>query len=281
MRTFPIPALALLVLPAAGCLETEDMTGLEALQALGEVNQSARGEQATADVIEISTDFTIGEALEAAAQTIAEFWESQAPCTEVTVDGPVTTIDYGTLDDDCTFNGKTFAGVNTITIGSTNPGDLEVEHGWNGFTNGDVTVDGGALVTWSGEDDSRHVVTEHTWSDNADGTTVDVFGDHVTAPLEAGVRVWESGFTLDGSREWTSETGDWTLDMTDLELRLIDPAPQWGTIGVTNPDGKSVEIVYDRVDETTIQATLTGLRGGDRVYHITALGQIEEVEAGE
>jgi hypothetical protein len=168
--------------------------------------------------------------------------------------------------------------VNTITIGSTTPGELEVLHGWNGFTNGDVTVDGGATVTWSGSDDSRRVVTEHTWSDNADGTTVDVIGDHVSRPLEDGVPVWQSGFTLDGTRDWTSETGDWSLDMADLELRLIDPAPQLGTIGVTNPDGKSVEIVYERIDDDTIQATLVGLRGGDRVYHISRLGQVEEVD---
>ncbi len=268
------PRIAGLLL-VTGC-ETEEMGVLEALAALEEVNQSARGEQATGDVIEISTDFTIGDALAAAAQTIADFWESQAPCTTVTVDGNVTTIDYGTLDDECKFNGKSYSGVNTVTVQSTTAGELEVLHDWNGFSDGDVQVDGGATVTWSGDDHTRHVVTEHTWTDT-EGTSVDVYGDHVSGRIQEDVPVWLDGFTLDGTRDWTSDSGDWALTMQGLELRLIDPAPQTGAIDLTSPKGKTLGIVYERVDEDTIQATLVGVRGGDRVYHINRLGQAEDV----
>ncbi len=90
---------------------------------------------------------------------------------------------------------------------------------------------------------------------------------------------WESGVTLEGTRDWTSEAGDWSLEMTDLELRLVDPAPQHGTIALTNPDGNQVEILYARLDTDTIEATLVGLRRGDRVYHITGLGLLKEVMA--
>lgn len=271
--------MLLTVVLATGC-ETEEMGVLEALAALEEVNQSARGEQATADVIEISTDFTIGDALAAAAQTVADFWDSQAPCTEVLVEGNVTTIDYGTLDDGCEFNGQTYAGVNTITVESTTAGELEVLHGWDAFSNGDVQVDGGATVTWSGNDNTRHVVTEHTWTDT-EGNTVDVYGDHISGRIQEDVPVWLDGFTLDGSRDWTSDSGDWSLTMEGLELRLIDPAPQAGTIDLTSPEGKALVIVYERIDDDTIQATLQGIRGGDRVYHINRLGQVEEADAEE
>lgn len=268
----------LLLAPLAGCFETEEMGVLEALSALGEVDRSARGEQATADVIEISTDFTIGGALEAAAQAVADFWESQAPCTTVTVEGAVTTVDYGSLDDACTWRGRTYAGVNTITVQSTTAGELEVLHDWNGFTNGDVTVDGGATVTWSGLDATRTVVTDHTWT-GADGETVDVHGEHVSGRIDEAVPVWDSGFTLDGTRDWTGEDGGtWTLEMAGLELRLLDPAPQAGTVDLVDPEGKALTIVYSRVDEDTIQAVLQGVRGGDRVYHIDRLGRATEAE---
>jgi len=270
--------LALLtLLMTAGCFG-DGMTVLEALDALEQSHSSARGEQATSGVIEISTDFTIGAALEAAAQTIADFWASQVDCAEVTLEGNTLTVDYGGLEDDCVFQGHTYAGVNTVTVVSTAEGDLEVLHTWGGFSNGDVQVDGGATVTWSGADRTRRVVTEHTWTGVHDGAAVDVWGDHVQGELEAGVPVWESGFTLEGERTWTSE-GDWAMDMTALELRMIDPAPQAGEIAVTNPGGKVLMVTYERVDEDTIQATLSGLRGGDRAYHITALGQYEEVAA--
>ncbi|HHO53458.1 MAG TPA: hypothetical protein ENK18_21955 [Deltaproteobacteria bacterium] len=274
MRNLPLLALIPLTI-LTGC-EDEEMGLLEALAALDEVNQSSRGEAATSEVIEISTDFTIGGALQDAAQAVADFWESQADCAEVSVQGNVTTIDYGTLEDSCTWQGRTYAGVNTVTIQSTTPGELQLLHDWAGFTNGDVTVDGGATVTWSGNDLTRRVQTEHTWTDTG-GAQVDVVGDHISGRIDEDKPVWESGFTLDGTRDWTSDSGDWTLEMTDLELRLVDPAPQAGSIDLINPANKSLTILYERVDEDTIQATLQGLRGGDRVYHIDRLGIPEEI----
>ncbi len=266
---------ALVLITTTGCLPTE-MGVLEALDALGEVGRSGRGLQSTGDVIDVSTDFTIGQALEDAADAIAAFWESQVDCTTVAVDGATVTVDYGTLEDACTYNGRTYAGITTVSVASTAPGALEVEHDWLGFTNGDVTLDGGATVTWDGTDRTRRVETEHTWTD--DEGTVDVFGDHLTAPLAEGVPFWESGFTLEGTREWITERGEWTLDTSDLELRLVDPAPQAGNVSLRAPNGKTLAIEYSRVDETTIQAVLVGVRGGDRTYHISLLGQVEEAD---
>jgi hypothetical protein len=262
---------------SAGC-ELDQMGMLEALDALDQVNRSGRGEQATADAIEISTDFTIGGALEQAAQTIAAFWDSQAPCTEVTVEGALVTVDYGTLDDDCRWNGKTFAGVNTVEVASTTLGELEVDHTWDGFTNGEVTVDGGALVNWSGTDLTRRVETEHTFTEEATGDQIDVVGDHVAGRIDEQVPVWQSGFTLDGWREWTTDRGAWSLTMEGLELMLLDPAPQAGTSVVTAPNGKTLTIEYGRVDDDTVSATLIGVRGGDRVYHVSRLGVVKEAD---
>jgi len=279
-RTALAIALAASALAATGCTDSGGMTGLEALDALQEVNQSARGQQATSGPIEISTDFTIGDAIESAAQTIAEFWESQADCTEVTVEGNTATIDYGVLNDPCVYSGYTYAGVNTVTVESTAASELEVLHTWTGFTNGDVTVDGEDVVTWSSEDLTRRVVTEHTWTDVATGETVDVWGEHLQGKLDESRTVWDSGFTMAGTREWLSDAGEWVLDMSDLELRMVDPAPQAGTLSVINPDGKTLEVLYERLDDDTIQATLTGLRYGDRIYHISRYGQYEDVTDG-
>lgn len=278
MKRTPTPLVLVLplVLAATGCDE-EEMGVIEALSALGQVNESARGEQATSEVVEISTDFTIGDAVIDAAQSIADFWDSQAPCTTVTVEGALVTVDYGTLEDDCVYNHHTYAGVNTVEVVDTTLGSLRVDHTWTGFSNGDVQVDGGAEVTWTGADLSRRVVTDHVWTDLEDpSTTVTVHGDHVTAPLETGTSFWDFGFTLDGTREWTADDETWSLDMSDLELRMLDPAPQAGTVDLVAPDGKTLTIVYERVDEDTLSATLIGVRGGDRVYHISKLGQVEE-----
>ena len=65
---------------------------------------------------EITTDFTIGDAVEQAAKDLRDFWQSQVPCSEVSVSGATVTVDYGTLDDNCTWRGKTYAGIHEFTV---------------------------------------------------------------------------------------------------------------------------------------------------------------------
>jgi hypothetical protein len=264
----------------AGCTLSDEMGPLEALQTLSEVNRSSQGDQATQDAVEISTSFTIGGAIEEAAAEVAAFWESQIPCSTVSVDGATTTVDYGTLSDACVYQGRTYAGVNTMTVAAAAPGALEVDHTWTAFTNGEVTLDGDAVVTWDGLDASRAVVTDHAFTLATEpDVRIDVHGEHVTRPLEGDVPWWESGFTLDGTRTWSSTGSDWFLTMIGLELRMIDPCPQAGEVEVTAPSGRSLRITYDRVDDDTLSATLSGVRGGERVYHVTRLGAVEEAPA--
>lgn len=273
------PSRAWLLVPlalAGACTEGGTMTNAEVLQALEQSRDSSRGEAATTEPIEISTSFTIGQAVEAAAEELAAFWESQQPCTTVTWDGPEVTIDYGGLDDTCEFNLKTYGGVAVVGVQSATLGELEVQHTWTALTDGEVEVNGGALVTWDGSDDTRHVATEHTWTDLDDGRTVDVIGDHTWGYIDPSAKLL-GGFTLEGTRDWIDDDGsEWHIDMTDLELRLQDPVAQAGSIALTNPAGKTLDLVHERVDETTIRVTLTsGFR--EWVYDINALGIPTEV----
>ena len=268
--TLVLGSLTLLV----GC-DADYMTGAEAFEALVESNESSRGEQATSEAIEISTDATIGDAVEAYAQALAAFWESQVDCTTVTTSGTTVTVDYGTLEDDCTYNGNTYAGIVEVSVTDISLAQIDVEHTWTGFTNGDVQVDGGAFVLWDVDDETRTVATEHTWMDVDDGTTVDVVGEHVWGYIDSDQKIL-GGVTLDGTRDWTSDSGEWHVDMEGLELRLQDPAPQAGLIKLTNPGGKFLQIEYTRIDDDTIEAVLTGTRE-PIVFHINRLGIPTEV----
>ena len=274
MRIRPLLGLATVIALGTACQPAE-MTGAEVLEALAEVGASARGEQATTEPIELSTDFTIGAALDAAADELAAFWESQEPCTDVTWSGTEVTVDYGGLDDTCTYNGNTFGGIAFIDIGSTEASGLQVDHTWTGITNGDVTVDGGATVTWTDANTFREVTTDHTWTDVKDGTVVDVQGQHTLTWIDDTNKAL-GGVVLDGDRSWQSESGDWHLDMNDLELRLQDPVAQAGTLSVLSPNGKSLDMVHERIDEDTIRVTLEGTRR-TWVYDINRLGVPTEV----
>ncbi len=271
-----LTAAAVLILATTAC-ERDYMTNAEALTALEQTADSARGEQATNEPIEISTDFTIGAALEAAAEQFAAFWDSQQECTTTTIDGATVTVDFGDLDDDCDFEGHHYGGVAEITVDSTGLGELQVTHDWMGLNNGDVQVDGGAVVDWSGNDQTRHVSTDHTWKDLADGTTVDVVGDHIQGWIDEDQRIW-GGITMEGTRDWTTDAGDqWHIDMVDLEIRLQDPVAQDGTIVLVDPEGRELTLDHERIDETTIRITIDGTRE-PLVFDINQIGIPTEVE---
>ncbi len=267
MRTLPLLALV-------ACFDGP-MTTRQVLEALDQTHRSGLGLVAVEEPIEVSTDFTLGAAIEAAAQEIADFWASQAPCSTVLIEGATLTVDYGDGEDTCQYNGMSWSGVTAVTVASTQPGDLTVTHDWDAFRNENVQVDGVATVDWSGEDATRHVQTEHTWTDTSTGETVDVVDDHVQGPLDS-AGGWIGGLTLDGTRDWTSGEDAWALDMTDIAWRWIDPAPEAGQFTISNPEGQVLTVDYARVDATTIAMTITGARR-DLVFHIGALGAIEEV----
>jgi hypothetical protein len=96
-------------------------------------------------------------------------------------------------------------------------------------------------------------------------------GDHEISALADG------SFILDGERTWTTDKGDWHLDMLDIGFRLTDPLPESGSYIVTNPAGKTVEVTFSRVDDTTIEAAVLGVPGGDLVYHVGPFGGLERV----
>ena len=273
MRRTLTTASLLLVISAC---ERDYMTHGEALEALDQTAASARGEQATNETNEISTDFTIGAALQAAAEQFAAFWDSQQDCTTTTIEGATVTVDFGDLNDDCDFQGHHYGGIAQITVDSTAPGELQVTHEWFGLDNGDVRVDGGAVVDWSGADQTRHVHTEHTWTDVADGTTVEVVGDHVQGWIDENLRIW-GGITMEGTRDWNTDAGDWHIDMTDLEIRLQDPVAQAGIISLTNPEGRALSLIHERIDDRTIRITLEGTRE-PLVFDINQLGIPTEVD---
>ncbi len=266
----------LFAVPLLSACSGMPMTNLEALEALDQTLRSDSGIEVTADAVEVSTTFTLGAAVEAAAGELEAFWASQAPCTTVAVAGPTVTIDYGTLGDSCSYNGRTYAGISEITVLSAANGAVDVGHAWTGLTDGAFQVDGTADVTWDGVALTRAVDTTHTWIDLSTGETVEVTGAHVMGTLE-GEGFFDGGITLDGDRQWVSDGNEWSLLFTGVEARWIDPAPQAGALTVTAPNGKTLDIVFSRVDEATIRAELTGTRQ-PLAFEITALGLVETVD---
>lgn len=245
-------ALAL-VLVITSCFE-DRMTYREALEAVAEAAASGKGEALTQEIIEVSTDFTLGAAVADAAAELAAWLESQIPCSTVALEGTTITVDFGDLGDACSYNGHTYAGLWAITIQRNDTDDVVVDHEWTALSNGDVTLDGTAQVTWGTGDPWRKVVHAVSWTD-VEGT-VEASGNRFQQLLDESAGL-EGGIEVDGDRDWSGESGDWHLDIDHVEMRGQDPVPQAGTYALLTPDDKSVTLTFERIDDDTIRCTLT------------------------
>jgi hypothetical protein len=237
-----------------GC-RFDPLTGEEAQDSLEESSVDAQAAALTSASIEISTDFTIGDAVEKAADHVRKFVNSQLPCAEITLEGATLTIEYGALPGNCTFRGHTFAGTQTISVERNEDKEVLVKHTWKDFNNGRISVTGHADVTWNLEDPSRRIVHELTWTRLSDGRTGKGSGDRTQRPLAGGLA---EGIEVDGSRSWEGKRGKWDLDIDHIEMRWVDPAPQAGSLVLTTPKDKTVTLVFERADDDTINVTATG-----------------------
>src|SRR3954466_3086581 len=117
MRRKLFALICLVPLVILGCKkqEQEPLTTSEASQALEEEKVSGEASTLTSGSIEIATTFTIGQAVESAAQQIKDFVTTQMPCAKITLANATLDIEYGALPGNCTWKGLTYTGKHSIT----------------------------------------------------------------------------------------------------------------------------------------------------------------------
>lgn len=273
IRTAATLLFAVVSLPAtllcAGC-PSEDLTSEEALEAVEEVSLASQASNVAEGSIELTTSFTLGAGVDAAAEEIRGFVVAQLACAEVEREGATVTIQYGATGS-CLWHGQTYTGTHAVTVSRSEENDVLVHHEWTALSNGIVSVDGSADVTWDLDAKTRRVVHEVTWTrlrDNRQGTGS---GDRLQSPLDGD---WTAGILIDGERAWESERGTWKLDIDQVEWQWIDPVPQSGSYTATTPAGKEVSMSFSRTGEHTIHVTVEGARR-DFEFNVTSLGEVE------
>jgi len=266
--------VATLAVALTACPKKDDDTPMtlgEASQAVEESSADSQAATLTSNTIELSTSFTLGAAVEQAADEIRSFVSSQLPCAEVTLAGAKLTVEYGKKAGNCAFRGQTYQGTHTIEVKKTAPGEVQVDHAWVGLKNQRVKVDGSATVTWSASEQSRRIKHDLTWTRLADNRTGHGTGDRTQTPLAGGVA---EGIKVEGARSWTGEKGTWDLAIRGVELRWVDPVPQAGSYTLAAPGGRSMSLTFVRLDADTIRVTVaSGSRSFElKVNSIGAVG---------
>ncbi len=250
-------AFALLALPIAlsACPKKDALTVAEAQESLEQASASSQAENFAAANVDISTNFTIGGALQNAATELKAFVATQLPCADVTLAGSTLTVEYGVNPGNCVYHGHTFSGTSAITVTRNDMNDVVVDHVWTNLSNGVVELDGTAHVTWSFSDESRHVVHDLKWTHLPTGRTGEGTGDRTQTPLAGGIG---EGIRIDGTRSWTGARGTWDLAIDGVQMRWSDPVPQAGSYSLSTPYDKSVSLSFSRVDGDTIKVTVAG-----------------------
>lgn len=260
--------MPLVLLAVAGCRPQEGLTSQEAQQAADELQVESQSQALTSSTVELGTNFTIGGAVEHAADELRTFVKSQLSCADVTLSGHSLTIEYG-VRSGCLFRGETITGSHEITISKNEVNDVIVDHVWTDLTNGKVKVSGTAHVTWSQSDVSRHVVHDLTWTRLSDGRQGEGKGDRVQRPLPDSEGGLAAGFTETGSRSWDGKAGHWSLAIDHLDMRWVDPLPQNGSLTLETPFDKTVSASFERTSPTAIRVTLEGPRGSISITKTT------------
>jgi hypothetical protein len=254
VRLAPLALVSLL--SAAGC-RPQGLTSAEAAEAKEELEVETQSQALTSNTVALSTNFTIGGAVEKAAAELKSFIQSQVSCADVTLKDHTLTVEYG-AHGSCPFNGQTFTGTHEVTVTRNETNDVVVDHVWTDLSNGKVSVSGTAEVTWTLADPSRHIVHDLTWTRLLDMRTGHGTGDRLQKPLNGDIH---TGFTESGERAWEGKSGRWALSIDGLEMRWVDPIPQAGSLTLDTPYDKSVDLDFHRVNDKTIRMTLSGSRG--------------------
>lgn len=255
-------ALALpLAFTLAGCPKdksTEPLTRSEAQSALEEAQGSSAADALASANIEISTNFTLGSGLAQAASEIEAAISSQLPCAEVTLSDATLTVDWGVNAGNCSYRGHTFTGTSSISVQKNSNNQVLVHHEWTGLSNGVVTLDGHADVTWDFSAKTRRIVHHAEWTYVPTGRIGTGDGDRTQQPLPDGLDV---GISVNGTRSWMGKDGRWELAIEDVQWRWSDPVPQAGSYTLATPFDKSVTLAFARVDTDTIGVTVSGQKG--------------------
>ena len=271
MRSLRFTLALPLAVVLAGCpkhkTNGEPLTHAEAESALEEAQASSAAESLASANLEIATDFTLGAGLAQAASEIEAAIQSQVPCADITLSDATLTVDWGVNGGFCSYRGHTFTGESSISVQKNADDQVLVHHEWTHLSDGAVTLDGSADVTWDFAAQERHVVHHAAWTYLPTGRTGTGDGDRVQTPLGGDLT---AGITVNGTRSWTGKDGRWELAIDRVEWRWADPVPQAGSYTLATPFDKDVTLAFSRQSAAAIGVKVSGTRGSFSFTVVTA-----------
>jgi hypothetical protein len=161
---------------------------------------------------------------------------------------------YDALGVPCAYHGHELAGWHTVRVMRNADNDVGVHHEFADFRDTRVSLSGSADVTWSRTSGTRrveHTLTYSVLEGASAGWQGQSYGDSTQLTLDAGVRI-------NGIRSWSSEHGDYMLEMQAIDQRFADSMPQLGAYDLTTPENQALTLAFGRIDTDNIRVTIQG-----------------------
>ncbi|MEZ4267247.1 MAG: hypothetical protein R3F39_12785 [Myxococcota bacterium] len=258
LRRFVLAALLSLA-AACGQVSRED-----AEDALDQAALAVQAHALMATVVELGKATEAGVPVESAATNLGAAIGRRVTCATTTVTGDTVLVDFGTAARPCTYSGHTLSGCAQLRVLESTADTVVIDHYWltgsrtdcheDDFSDGAMTVDGTATVTWVVATKRREIVQHDiVWRENTSSRTSSATGALAETDLAP-----PTGVRVDGTQTWMTEGASWQLDSSDVALAFDDYLPSAGTHVVTNPSGARITIRYTRSDPALTRVDVSG-----------------------
>ncbi len=265
-----LPVAVLCLASACSQVSREDAEG-----ALDQAALAVQAHALMATVVALAAPTQTGVPIPTAATRLASTIQRLVACATTTAAGDTILIDFGAAARPCLYAGRTLSGCAQLRILANGADTLVIDHYWvagslrdchgDDFSDGAMTVDGTATVTWDLTTARRDILQRDlVWRANSTTRTTSAAGALAEQDLEP-----KTGVRVDGAQTWTTEGADWQLQSTGVTIGFDDYLPSAGTHVVTNPSGDLITLEYTRTDEGHTRVRVHG-DGADFSFDVFA-----------
>lgn len=254
-----LPVALLCLVAACGEVSRE-----EAENALDQAALAVQAHALMATIVALAAPTQTEVPIPTAATDLGSAIARRVSCATTTVTDDTVLVDFGTAARPCSYAGRTLSGCAQLRILANSAGTLVIDHYWvtgslrdchdDDFSDGAMTVDGTATVTWDLATGRRDIVQRDlVWRANGSTRTTSAEGTLAEHDLEP-----ETGVRVDGAQTWTTEGAAWGFESADIAIGFDDYLPSAGTHVVTNPSGDLLTIQYTRTDDGHTRVEVSG-----------------------
>lgn len=224
-----------------------------ALEALDVFWRSGQPEHSLRLPIELSSRISADAAATGDVSLLAEAWSRLAPCSEPDAADATVEVQFGDLDDGCDLVTSPVAGGIHYEV-QADGDDVTAALTLLPFEASTWSAEGALAFTWGG-DEVHGLSADLHWHDHHG--PMQVVTDATYALLQPGDGLWGL-VEVDGTREVTTGSGRWRIELIGAQVQHPLPMPMGGAARIVGPDGSSLYATFSPSGDEDVRIDIEG-----------------------